>query len=731
MTSRRGVFFSSKSRSADSNLIADGKNRSPPKTESSTSTSTIIQNVDQTSSSSNSQTSPPKLETVATGIVKKKLILKGKKRTLAKTIYSGPRKIFSTSYKANRAQLNHKAFFGSETNEYDLDKSEKSCTDFCSSQPVVEQRPISKASLGIKSRSSDNIRAIATTIIENGKTKLVCPRGQKKMYTIVPNIRQPTTCEELGETQSYIDDMEYLLAGFQSDKLLSSRCLSAVKFAELCVKPSFRMHLRTESALDRVLDLLKDAPELPSLNLCTAFILYVLSSDTLTSGISSSTVRLMIELVSKSPQKNSIDDDEYKKMQQRILSIIHQSLQDDIFYKQRFNTCDIILETFVNISRSHLKEWLRNEARTLNGFDLMIDAISSIVQDLSNNDFECYPLPEILIRYRKVCRYINMLEEFCSANSEQSSSVLSSNVDVNRMYIAQYNQYSLFHSMSKLLDLSLVWFKQHSSTNDSNNNNNNKTAAASSSDKKDDSNGIKPPNNWDIFRDGCKTIMSILLILTNDCETHCDRLTSDDRFFSNLFRLLVTIQQSSLTNEEQFDAVALTLNLLINLVKNTKDVYKHLMEDNMPGGSTTKIYEYLADVFCEQESLAAKAESQEENDWMMEDGEGDLDERLGIKNPKNNNENEANFNLALRKAAGHMENTFVAAFSGIILAVVLLRDRATYASQIRTLMPQKKFDTMAFILKKFFLFMHLSHAFTPSGVKTLEELIAMVLSLCD
>ena len=66
----------------------------------------------------------------------------------------------------------------------------------------------------------------------------------------------------------------------------------------------------------------------------------------------------------------------------------------------------------------------------------------------------------------------------------------------------------------RLLDLSLVWFKQHSSTNDSNNNN--KTTAVSS-DKNDDSNGVKPPNNWDIFRDGCKTIMSILLILTNDC----------------------------------------------------------------------------------------------------------------------------------------------------------------------------------------------------------------------
>ena len=46
-----------------------------------------------------------------------------------------------------------------------------------------------------------------------------------QMYTVVPNIRQPTTCEELGETQSYIDDMEYLLAGFHPNILLKNRCL--------------------------------------------------------------------------------------------------------------------------------------------------------------------------------------------------------------------------------------------------------------------------------------------------------------------------------------------------------------------------------------------------------------------------------------------------------------------------------------------------------------------------
>jgi hypothetical protein len=90
---------------------------------------------------------------------------------------------------------------------------------------------------------------------------------------------------------------------------------------------------------------------------------------------------------------------------------------------------------------------------------------------------------------------------------------------------------------------------------------------------------------------------------------------------------------------------------------------------------------------------------------MMEDVDDDFDEQ---SDKKSTNENGSNFNRALQKAAGHMENTFVAAFAGVILAVILLRDRTTYASQIQELMPQKKFDTMAFILKKFFVFMHMS-----------------------
>lgn len=100
MAARRGIFFNSKSRSMDSNLLVNEKNRSPTKIEPSTHI--INEESGNSNSSGNSQSSPPKIAATAAataGIVKKKLILKSTKRTITKTIYSGPRKIFSTSYK--------------------------------------------------------------------------------------------------------------------------------------------------------------------------------------------------------------------------------------------------------------------------------------------------------------------------------------------------------------------------------------------------------------------------------------------------------------------------------------------------------------------------------------------------------------------------------------------------------------------------------------------------------
>lgn len=101
MTTRRGIFFSSKSRSVDTHVLVNSKTTSPPPVASSD----LIPHEETSSGSSQSQTSPPKTTAIPAGIVKKKLILKGSKRTLAKTMYSGPRKIFSTSYKVRASSV--------------------------------------------------------------------------------------------------------------------------------------------------------------------------------------------------------------------------------------------------------------------------------------------------------------------------------------------------------------------------------------------------------------------------------------------------------------------------------------------------------------------------------------------------------------------------------------------------------------------------------------------------
>lgn len=48
----------------------------------------------------------------------------------------------------------------------------------------------------------------------------------------------------------------------------------------------------------------------------------------------------MVELVQKSSSKTDINDEEYKKMKARILTIVNQSIQEDIFYEHRFNVSD-------------------------------------------------------------------------------------------------------------------------------------------------------------------------------------------------------------------------------------------------------------------------------------------------------------------------------------------------------------------------------------------------------
>lgn len=129
MNVRRGIFFNSKSRTNDK--INELSTEIPAPAPSSSVNQTVG--------------------------VKKKIILNHSKRAISKTIYSGPRRIFSTNYKvndetiinrndylliiflqANRTQLNHKAFFGGDADEYALDNDAPPKTNTLHIQSTIQ-----------------------------------------------------------------------------------------------------------------------------------------------------------------------------------------------------------------------------------------------------------------------------------------------------------------------------------------------------------------------------------------------------------------------------------------------------------------------------------------------------------------------------------------------------------------------------------------------------------------
>lgn len=74
------------------------------------------------------------------------------------------------------------------------------------------------------------------------------------------NTRKAYECEELGENQAFLDDIEYLFDGLSSSYKLSDRCLCAIKLAESCLSSEFRMNLRLSyEYINRIFKSLNDS----------------------------------------------------------------------------------------------------------------------------------------------------------------------------------------------------------------------------------------------------------------------------------------------------------------------------------------------------------------------------------------------------------------------------------------------------------------------------------------
>lgn len=55
-------------------------------------------------------------------------------------------------------------------------------------------------------------------------------RDQKALYTVVRNVKEAHECQESGETQDLLDDVEYMLDGLKKSESPATRCLRCVHF---------------------------------------------------------------------------------------------------------------------------------------------------------------------------------------------------------------------------------------------------------------------------------------------------------------------------------------------------------------------------------------------------------------------------------------------------------------------------------------------------------------------
>ncbi|KAI5646934.1 wings apart-like protein regulation of heterochromatin domain-containing protein [Phthorimaea operculella] len=140
-------------------------------------------------------------------------------------------------------------------------------------------------------------------------TSVRCAKEAKEYYTVVRNVKKAHQIQEIGEFQEFNDDIEYLLDALQDNNPVSTRCLSAITLASKCRAAAFRMHLRAHGTVQKFFSALHDATNDPSLGLCTATVMFVLSQDRLNMDLDRESLELMLNLLeSDASHKNALDD---------------------------------------------------------------------------------------------------------------------------------------------------------------------------------------------------------------------------------------------------------------------------------------------------------------------------------------------------------------------------------------------------------------------------------------
>ncbi|XP_033732446.1 wings apart-like protein homolog isoform X2 [Pecten maximus] len=706
--------------------------------------SQTTQDLSQTSADS-SEAEPPKLTKAKTVRIREKKIFKSKnKGDVQKKMLQSPKKSPS------------KAVYNVRSWQEDFDEEERNKNkDDTAGPPKLVPIPKMAPKLEEPGERPNEPPKLSRAVHwpdrlgDEAYTSVHVSKEHKELYTVVKNVKQAHECQEYGETQEFSDDVEYLLAGLQEGQPMSTRCLSCTGLAQKCILPAFRMHLRAHGTVAKIFSSLQDACTDPSLALCTALLMFMLSRDRLNMDLDGDSLDLMLKLLGVDNQEQlsaTITASGKRALNRNRARVgeVYMQLQLECGTKlpdmESVSTGNLAMESLLSLTSRRAGEWFKEELRTLGALDHIVDTVCSCIEAVG--DDTTLLTDSTIENLKKIDRCLRVLENVTFVNTE------------NQTYLISYKQGVLVRSICRALYTCEQCLPVYPLV---------------------ESEKIEKDSTGYVVYSCVLAILRVLLNLTHDNEFGSTK-TGEQADFINVVLACILQTPQHVPVDMRFDILVLSLGLMINLVEHCEVNRRRLIDTKIDSP-----YEFekrqkdiipapkaLVQVFCHRYEIAKKMEEQDfgepttpqaspnksgewkESDsgieWVInsakkakeaeqaereqrtENEDTPLKEKLKQNEEDGRNANiddEDTFTKALHRAGKHMENSIVASYVALLLGCVI-QDNTMFVDNIKQYLPKGNFDDMITILKKFLGFMNLTTAIGSTGGKSIAHVIEVL-----
>ena len=400
--------------------------------------------------------------------------------------------------------------------------------------------------------SSSSIPGFDETLQEVVSVK--CPKDQKTFYQVIKKTKKAHQIQDSGEFQEFNDDVEYIQEGLGKHNNLSTRCLSTVTLASKCMEPPFRMHLRAHGTVTKFFQELKDAPDNPSLALCTSTVLFVLSQDRLNMDLDRESLELMLNLLDTDSRiKDALDGaglskrelEKNKAKVQELVGAMKAKGRATNLSLDHISADHLAMETLLSMTSKRAGEWFKEELRELGGLDHLVRTMSDCLAFLTADDISMWTDP-LLNKLKKSDRVLKVLESVTHENEE------------NCQYLLEYQGgkfLDCIHSFFKLLDEEVPL---------------NSSVTALSENPvldKEDKESVAYT-----LRESLLDVIRVYINLVHDYKSipHGSRLSGEKEDIFDICLHGMFVLPTYIPEEKRFDVLVLILTLIINLVENCK-----------------------------------------------------------------------------------------------------------------------------------------------------------------